>query len=87
MKKYTSLIECFNATQKQIIKAGITVEPGDAYLAYCAMALCTIADKMADAKPENRPCDGCKHCVWPDGDSTCVSCSYYYDSKFEEGKP
>ena len=48
MKKNGSLVEGFTDTQKEIIKAGIAVEPGDVYLAYCALALCTIADKMTD---------------------------------------
>lgn len=46
MKKYKSLAEAFNDTNKEIIKARPVMEPGDVYLAYCAMALCTIADKI-----------------------------------------
>lgn len=50
-------------------------------------SLAVIADNMADAKPEdNRPCDKCKHQVWPDGDATCDACKYSYDSQFEEKK-
>lgn len=45
MKK---LVEAFTDANKEICKAGIAVEPKDVYLAYCALALCTIADKMSD---------------------------------------
>lgn len=49
MKKNNSLVEAFTDTNKEICKAGFVVEPRDVYLAYCALALCTIADKMADS--------------------------------------
>lgn len=49
MKKYSSLVEAFTDANKEICKAGIAVEPKDVYLAYCALALCTIADKMSDS--------------------------------------
>lgn len=48
MKKNTSLVESFTDANKEIVKARCVVEPGDVYLAYCALALCTIADKMTD---------------------------------------
>ena len=48
MKKHGSLVEAFTDANKQICKKKPAVEPGDIYLAYCALALCTIADKMAD---------------------------------------
>lgn len=50
MKKYNSLVKAFNDTNKQICKSRPAVEPGDIYLAYCALALCTIADKMTDSR-------------------------------------
>lgn len=49
MKKNNSLVEAFTDANKEICKAGIAVEPKDVYLAYCALALCTIADKMSDS--------------------------------------
>lgn len=48
MKKSTSLVEAFTDANKEIVKTGFVAEPRDMYLAYCALALCTIADKMAD---------------------------------------
>ena len=48
MKKNTSLVESFTDANKEICKSRPAVEPGDIYLAYCALALCTIADKMED---------------------------------------
>lgn len=48
MKKNNSLVKSFTDANKEINKAGFGLEPGDVYLAYCALALCTIADKMTD---------------------------------------
>lgn len=48
MKKNNSLVEAFTDVNKQLCKSRPAVEPGDIYLAYCALALCTIADKMTD---------------------------------------
>ncbi len=48
MKKNSSLVEAFTDANKEIVKTRCVVEPGDVYLAYCALALCTIADKMTD---------------------------------------
>ena len=48
MKKNNSLVEAFTDANKEICKSRPAVEPGDIYLAYCALALCTIADKMTD---------------------------------------
>ena len=49
MKKNNSLVEAFTDANREICKAGIAVEPKDVYLVYCALALCTIADKMSDS--------------------------------------
>ena len=49
MKKNGSLVEGFTDTNKEMCKDWIAVEPKDVYLAYCALALCTIADKMTDS--------------------------------------
>ena len=84
MKKNSSLVEAFTDANKQICNSRPAVEPGDIYLAYCALALCTIADKMTDAKPEGRLCDGCKHKKFPDGDGACLTCCEYYDCQYEE---
>jgi len=86
MKNNTSLVKAFTDANKELVKTRFVADPKDIYLTYCALALCTIADKMTDTKPENRPCDKCKHQVWPDGDSTCDACKYSYDSQFEENK-
>lgn len=48
MKKNNSLVESFTDANKEIVKAGFRADPKDVYLAYCALALCTIADKMTD---------------------------------------
>lgn len=48
MKKNTSLVEAFTDANKEICKSRPAVEPGDVYLAYCALALCTIADELTD---------------------------------------
>lgn len=48
MKKYSPLVEDFTYSHKEMIKAGIILQPGDIYLSYCALALCTIADKMTE---------------------------------------
>ena len=50
MKKNNSLVESFTDANKEIAKARFVVEPRDVYLAYCALALCTIADKMPDGR-------------------------------------
>lgn len=84
MKKHNSLVEAFTYANKEIRKAGIAVEPGDIYLAYCALALCTIADKMTDTKPEGRACDSCKHNNFPDGDGACLTCCEYYNCQYKE---
>ena len=86
MKKNRSLVEGFTDANKQLCKTRPAVEPRDVYLAYCALALCTIADKMTDTKPEGRLCNGCKHNEFPDGDGACYRCCEYYDSQFEEKK-
>lgn len=48
MKKISTLVESFTDVNKQLCKSRPAVEPRDIYLAYCALALCTIADKMTD---------------------------------------
>lgn len=84
MKKKDSLVKAFTDANKEICKTRPAVEPGDIYLAYCALALCTIADKMTDTKPENRPCDSCKHNGFPDGEGACLACCEYYDCQYKE---
>lgn len=49
MKKNTSLVEAFTDVNKEIVKVGFVAEPRDVYLAYCALALCTIADNLTDS--------------------------------------
>lgn len=49
MKKSNSLVEAFTDANKEICKSRPAVEPGDIYLAYCALALCTIADNLTDS--------------------------------------
>ena len=85
MKKYESLVEAFTDANKEICKAGIAVEPKDVYLAYCALALCTIADKMGEEEPEN--CVGCKHLTDPCElfpTDACKRCRRHYDDRYEE---
>ena len=48
MKKYNSLTDAFTDANKELIKTRFVADPKDIYLAYCALALCTIADKMED---------------------------------------
>lgn len=48
MKKNTSLVEAFTDANKELIKTRFVADPKDVYLAYCALALCTIADKMSE---------------------------------------
>lgn len=84
MKKNISLVEAFTDANKVIVEARVVAEPKDIYLAYCALALCTIADKMTDTKPEGRVCDSCKHNDFPDGDAACLSCCEYYDCQYKE---
>lgn len=45
MKKNCSLVESFIDANK---KVRFVAEPRDVHLAYCALALCTIADKLTD---------------------------------------
>lgn len=54
MKKYNSLADAFTDANKKLVKTRFVADPKDIYLAYCALALCTIADKMADSS--ERPC-------------------------------
>ena len=86
MKKSTSLVEAFTDANKEICKSRPAVEPGDIYLAYCALALCTIADKMGgEEKPEN--CVGCKHLTDPCKlfpTDVCKRCRRYYGDHYEE---
>ena len=49
MKKYNSLADAFTDANKELVKTRFVADPKDIYLAYCALALCTIADKMADS--------------------------------------
>lgn len=84
MKKNASLVEAFTDANTQICKTRPAVEPRDIYLAYCAFALCTIADKMTYTKPEGRVCDSCKHNGFPDGDAACLTCCKYYDCQYKE---
>lgn len=54
MKKISTLVESFTDANKQLCKSRPAVEPRDIYLAYCALALCTIADKIT-VENENPP--------------------------------
>ena len=86
MKKNSSLVEAFTDVNKQMCKSRPAVEPGDIYLAYCTLALCTIADKMTDTKPEDRLCGECIGCLWEGNESDfypCSVCCNSYKNRYE----